>query len=110
MTTGSIALWMVIPLGWVELAGAIAQVRTVGYVIALVGCPLTMVAWGRVLLQLGLAYERLSDPDADRPVLLETIVVVSFVLALIAFLAWFFIFAGSPSATPWPDEMSGPGQ
>jgi hypothetical protein len=110
MIAGSFALWTAIPLAWIRLANLIAHARAAGYLIVLVGCPVTMFVWGRALVQLGLAYERMTGSDGERPALLEGIVVVSFLLAVVVFLVWFFVFAGSPSATPWPDELSGPGQ
>jgi hypothetical protein len=50
--------------------------------------------------------------DADRRGrrkwrLLDVLLVGSALLALIGFLSWYFGLAGTPSGTPWPDEVSG---
>ena len=110
MVLGCLALWTLIPAAWLVIARALASSRATGYVVALVGCPVTMIVWGRGLYRLGAVYERAMGREGRRPLLLEALLVVSALVALGAFLVWFFVFAGSPSATPWPDEMSGPGQ
>jgi len=109
MAAGSIALWTLLPLLWLGVARALASERAAGYVVALIGCVVSMWLWGCGLFRLGSAYERLAGRPTDRPRLLETLIVASAILALAAFLVRFFVFAGSPSATPWPDELSGPG-
>jgi hypothetical protein len=39
--------------------------------------------------------------------LLDVMMVVSVVLAVVALVLWFTVFAASPTSTPWPDELSG---
>jgi hypothetical protein len=41
--------------------------------------------------------------------LLDVMMVVSVLVALVAFAVWFFFLAGTPTSTPWPDELSGGG-
>ena len=31
------------------------------------------------------------------------------IFAVVALIAWFVFFAGTPNGTPWPDETSGSG-
>jgi hypothetical protein len=67
-----------------------------------------MIAWGFALARMNRVYLLLAR-GGEESKLLEVLVAASAVLALGAFLVWFFFFAGSPTATPWPDELSGPG-
>lgn len=113
MAVGSLVLWTVIPAAWLRIAAALSDARPVGYVIALFGAPATMLAWGRGLFGISCAYARLRGADERERgshSLLELMIVVSAALGLLAFAAWFFFLAGSPTATPWPDELSGPGE
>jgi hypothetical protein len=123
MGAGSIALWTIIPLGWLWLGALLSDNAATIYVVALLGCPITMVLWGWGLYRINGVYLRLSgwspavagtssqvSARARRPVmLLDVLVIASALLALGAFLVWFFVFSGSPTSTPWPDELSGVG-
>ena len=121
MAVGSIALWTGVPLAWMRIAAWLSSVGYVAYVIALGGGVVTMAAWGWGLARLNRAYLRLRGRQPDEvhagwrlgarreTTLLEVLVVASAVLALAAFLVWYFGFAGTPSGTPWPDETSGRG-
>jgi hypothetical protein len=107
MALGCAVLWVGIPFGWFWLAGAVTDNATTFYVIALVGVPGTMIAWGVALARVNRVYLRLRG--AQSSMLFHTLLVGSVLLALIAFLVWSVFFSGPPSATPWPDEFSGPG-
>ena len=107
MALGCVVLWAGIPLGGFWLAAAISDNATTVYVVALVGVPLTMTAWGLALAQVNRAYLRLRG--TQEPKLFHALLVGSVFLAILAFLVWYFFFSPPPSATPWPDEFSGPG-
>ena len=107
MALGCAVLWAGIPFGWFWLAAVISDNATTFYVIALLGVPATMIAWGFALARVNRVYLRLSG--TQEPKLLHALLVGSVVLAILAFLVWYFFFSPPPSATPWPDEFSGPG-
>jgi len=48
---------------------------------------------------------RRDDSEASSP--LDTLLVGSFAFAVLAFLIWYFVLSGTPTSTPWPDEVSG---
>jgi hypothetical protein len=95
------------------------------YLVALVGCPITMAIWGWALYRVNDFYLRLtgrerpqrqhawlesaaSPPNRRRELmLLDVMMVVSVVLAVVALILWLAVFAASPTSTPWPDELSG---
>jgi hypothetical protein len=121
---GSLALWTVVPMGWIWIASALSDRYSTIYLVAILGCPLVMILWGWGLYRINRVYLRLSGGDAaveprnwlasageKRPVmLLDVLVMAGAVVALIALVVWFFFFAGSPTSTPIPDEFSGQGQ
>jgi hypothetical protein len=107
MALGCVVLWVGIPMGWFAVARRITNDATTFYVIALVGVPVTMVAWGLALGRINRVYLRLRG--ADQPTLFHALLVGSVLLALLAFLIWSVVLSGQPSGTPWPDEFSGPG-
>ena len=107
MALGCVVLWVVIPFGWFWLAGAITDNATTFYVIALFGVPVTMIACGAALARVNRVYLRLSGAESSR--LFHALLVGSVLLAILAFVVWSVFFSGPPSATPWPDEFSGPG-
>jgi hypothetical protein len=121
MAVGSLGLWTAIPLAWMLIAAWLSSSGYVAYLIALVGCVVTMVVWGWGLGRLNGVYDRLRGRSPDEgPIrwspgvrreatLLDVMIVVSAVLALAIFLVWYLGFAGIPSGTPWPDETSGTG-
>ena len=67
-----------------------------------------MLVWGAALSRVNGLYVRLAhrgDGEGSSP--LDTLLVGSFVFAVLAFLVWYFVLSGTPSSTPWPDEVSG---
>jgi hypothetical protein len=121
MAAGCLFLWTGIPLAWMRIAGWLSSTGYVAYAIAFCGCITTMVGWGWGLARLNAVYLRLRgrEPSSARPTwgpggrreltLLDRLVIASALLALVAFLLWYFVLAGTPSGTPWPDETSGRG-
>ncbi|MGZ4268157.1 MAG: hypothetical protein ACXVSX_02990 [Solirubrobacteraceae bacterium] len=121
MAVGSIVLWLGIPLGVLYLASRLVKSSqpTMGpYVLVLVGIPLLMVIVGKLLSRLNRLYddvmgtaraERVTLPwhrsmrgerDAGhRTTVLDVVMILSVGIALLAFGAWFFLFAGSSLPT-----------
>jgi hypothetical protein len=121
MAVGSVVLWLGIPV--VVIYGASRLVKssqpTMGpYVLVLVGIPTLMVVVGKLLSKLNRVYadvmgsaqtDRVTLPwhrsmrgerDAGhRTTVLDVVMVCSVGLALLAFGAWFFLFAGSSLPT-----------
>jgi hypothetical protein len=131
MGAGSILLWLGIPYAWIWLAsqaaGGEARLKVGPVMMIIAGIPMTMVLWAWVLARLNDLYYRATETPlpggpqqaawlrsmrgergSARPrTVLDTVMVVSVVLALIAFELWYVLLAGSPlpSGTPLP----GPG-
>jgi hypothetical protein len=117
MAIGSIAMWVVVPLGLVYLASQLqdrSQPSLGPYLVVLFGLPIGMVAIGKVLGRLDRYYHRLTNTERDvrvqplwmksmrgergsgRPFrMLNVVMVISVTLAAICFAVWFFGFAGS---------------
>jgi hypothetical protein len=115
MAVGSIAMWLVVPIGLVYLASQLQKSSqpTLGpYLVILIGLPVGMVAIGKLLGALDRRYHRLTGTDRDvrvqlpwmkslrgergstRPFrMLNVVMVVSVSLAIVALLLWFALFA-----------------
>jgi len=127
MAAGCLVLWLGGPLAWLRIASWLSDTGYVIYLVALVGCPITMALWGWGLYRINNVYldltgqerrqsqprwlESASKPSSDRRqlMLLDVMMVVSVLLALIALAVWFLVFAGSPTGQPFPGEKSGGG-
>jgi hypothetical protein len=118
MLLAALSLWSVIPLVWLWIGSQFAdsQFPSLGpYLIVLVGAvtSILLVAW--ILGRLNEVYIRLtgardvgpirmgwmkslrdSEGENDPPSLIEVVIIGSVVIAFIAFIAWFFLLAGSP--------------
>jgi len=118
MLLAALSLWSVIPLVWLWIGSQISdsQFPSMGpYLVVLAGVvtSILLVAW--VLGRLNELYIRLtgardvgpirmgwmkslrdSEGTGDPPSLIEVVIIGSVVIAFIAFLAWFFLLAGSP--------------
>lgn len=122
MIVGSLALWIAIPAGWLWLASQLSNRYELIYILALFGCPITMILWGIGLARIHAAYLRLSGADParggrsawlrsssgerpgegePRPVL-DVIMAGSVLLAIVVFTVWFFFFASSFNPTYAP--------
>lgn len=122
MAIGSVVLWIGVPLGWIWLASNIvdsSEPSMTPYVMVLVGIPLTMVVVGKGLAQLNRVYGEVTgttptvrvvlpwhrsmrgERDAGHPrTVLDVVMVCSVTVALVLFVLWFFLFAGSSIPTP----------
>ena len=108
MALGCVALWTAVPIGALWFAAAVTTSRAGIYVVALFACPIAMLVWGAALSRVNGLHVRLAhrdDGEGSSP--LDTLLVGSFVFAVLAFLVWYFVLSGTPSSTPWPDEVSG---
>jgi hypothetical protein len=117
MAIGSVVLWIGIPVGWLYLASQLVDSSqpTFGpYILVIVGIPLTMAIFGKLLFGLDRVFERVTGREsvadfhapwlksmrAERETrrkltVLEGVMVVSVSLAVVALGIWFALFAGS---------------
>jgi hypothetical protein len=118
MIVAALSMWTVIPLGWVWIGSQISGTQAPSggpYMVVLFGIvtSILIVSWllGRLnRMYIHLTGERtvapirpawlksLRDSETPRsyPNVLETVIVTSVVLAIVAATAWFFLLAGSP--------------
>lgn len=121
MAVGSLALWIAIPLGWVWVASLVSsssQPSFGPYMLIIVGIPLSMIAMGKLLGVLNRLYGQVTgtqsnvrvarpwlksmrgERDNTRPLtVLDVVMVCSVSAAVVVFLVWFFLFAGSSLPT-----------
>jgi hypothetical protein len=117
MALGSVVMWIGVPLGLIYLAAHISGSSnpTVGpYLLILIGLPVGMAVIGKLLGWLDRLHSRLTGrvDERRRPAawmrslraervstrrtgVLDRVMLVSVVLAVVAFAVWFFGFAGS---------------
>lgn len=117
MAIGSIAMWIVVPIFWIWLAGKMQQTSqpSLGpYLLILFGIPITMVVVAKILSQLNALYGRVTGQaprvrmqmpwhksmrgereERKQATVLDIVMLVSVSIALVAFTIWFFAFAGS---------------
>jgi hypothetical protein len=117
MAVGSIAMWLVVPIGLVYLASQLqdsSQPSLGPYLVVIFGLPIGMVIIGKILGRLDRYYHRVTgterdvrvqlpwmksmrgERDSTRPFrMLNVVMVVSVALAGLCFGIWFFFFAGS---------------
>jgi hypothetical protein len=119
MAAGSVVMWIGLPLGLIWVASALtdsSQPSLGPYVLILVGLPIGMFAIGKVLGMLDRAHGRITGRTEDGPQraawlqsmrdergtqrkqrsVLDTVMIVSVVLAIVVGGIWFIAFAGSP--------------
>jgi hypothetical protein len=117
MGIGSIAMWLVVPVGLVYLASQLqdsSQPSLGPYLVVIFGLPIGMVIIGKLLGSLDRHYHRVTGTERDvrvqlpwmksmrgergstRPFrMLNVVMVISVSLAVLCFGIWFFFFAGS---------------
>jgi len=101
MFIGSLGLWIGTPLLWLwigsEIQGATSSLGTaIGA--SFIGVVLTIAAVASLLGKLSDVYRanvRARGFDDPGPVVLEGVLVVSAAITLVAFVVWFFFFAGT---------------
>jgi hypothetical protein len=119
MAAGSIVMWIGLPLGLIWLASSItdsSQPSMGPYLLILIGLPIGMFAIGKALGTLDRAHGRITGRIDDGPrraawlqsmrdergaqrkqrSVLDTVMIVSVILAIVVGGVWFLAFAGSP--------------
>ena len=120
MAVGSIVMWIGVPLGLIYAASQLAgssRPSAGPYLLILVGLPIGMAIVGKLLGMLDRLHGRLTGRREERHRaswlrsmraertstreggVLDTVMIVSVALALVAFAVWFFAFAGSSLPT-----------
>jgi hypothetical protein len=109
MAVGSLVLWVGVPVGSLWAASRLSDSGTGHLLIALPLVPAAMIVWGTFLFWLNGLYLRVigvliepEDPDEPPPRIrgpLEPMLVGSLVIAIVAFLVWFFAFAENPTVS-----------
>jgi hypothetical protein len=117
MAAGSIVMWLGVPLGLIYAASKLADTPNPSlgpYLLVFIGLPIGMGLMGKLLGWLDRVHQRLTrtaDARRQQPSwmrsmrgergstrkrgVLDTVMIVSVGLALVAFGIWFFGFAGS---------------
>jgi hypothetical protein len=117
MAVGSVFLWIGIPFLWiygVSQTVDTSQPQLGPYLAIIVGVPVTMFVFGRLLYRMNQAYESVTgqtshvrvqlpwhrsmrgERGSGRPTtVLEFVMICSVGLCLVVFAIWFFFFAGS---------------
>lgn len=117
MAVGSVFLWLVVPVGWLWIASHSTETSapTLGpYLLVIFAIPVTMYIVGKLLFKTNSLYERVTGQEAEvrvqlpwhksmrdapgsgRPTtVLDVVMISSVTIALVAFMIWFFFFAGS---------------
>jgi hypothetical protein len=116
MALGSVVMWIGVPFGLIYLASKLADTPNPSmgpYLVVLLGLPVGMALVGKGLGALNRAHIRLTGTEVDqyrpgwtrsmraertverRGGVLDRVMVISVVVAGVAFAVWFFGFAGS---------------
>jgi len=119
MAVGSVLMWVGLPLGLIWLASALtdsSQPSMGPYLLILIGLPVGMFAIGKLLGGLDRAHGRITGrldegpqraawlqsmrderaPRRKQRSVLDTVMIVSVLLAIVVGGIWFLAFAGSP--------------
>ena len=116
MAIGSVVMWFGVPLGLIYVASMLADTPNPSmgpYLLVLIGLPIGMAVVGKALGALNRAHIRVTGAEVDqyrpgwtrsmrgertverRGGVLDRVMIISVILAGIAFAVWFFGFAGS---------------
>jgi hypothetical protein len=117
MAAGSVVMWVVVPVLWLWLGSKLQKGSTPSlgpYLLILVGIPVSMFIIGKLLVRLDHIYgivigarpqDKIQMPwmksmrgergSTRQRTVLDLVMVVSVSIALVAFVVWFFGFAGS---------------
>lgn len=118
MIVAALSMWTIIPLTWVWIGSRVSEGQEPAggpYMVVLVGIVISILIISWLLGRLNRVYVHLTGTDTVGPIrpawmksmrderaaprmptVLETVIVSSVVLAIVAMAAWFFILAGSP--------------
>ena len=111
LALGSLALWIVVPAACLWLASKVADSIATHFLVALPLTLASMALFAALLYRLDRLYLRVTgawlpqwdeddfddddEPEAPRGPL-EPMIIVSFAIAAVAFVVWFFFFAEDP--------------
>ena len=114
LALGSLALWIVVPAGWLWAASKITNSGGSHFVAAMLGMPVALILFGIALAWVNRLYLRVvwsgrpppepdEDDDDEEEVRfprgpLEPLLVGSLAVALVVFVFWFFVLAEDPPA------------
>jgi hypothetical protein len=118
LAAGSLALWIVVPAGWLWLASKLTDSGGSHFIAGMLGTPIAVALFRFVLVWINRLYLRVvwSSPpepafdedgdDGEEPRVtrgpLEPLLIVSFVIAATALSVWFLVLAeGDPGMGPW---------
>ncbi len=115
MAVGSLALWTLIPAGWMWVTRGM-EPDGARFVLTICGCVVTMVGAGSLLYRLEGVYVQVSGATSPEPAppswlrsvgddrrlrprlsLLDTFMAASAVVALLALVLWWVLLADSPN-------------
>lgn len=107
MLGAGLVLWIGVPLGWLyvgsQVQGATDSIGT-AIAVMLVGVPVSIVAVVPILGWLNRKHLELREArglDTHGQTALEAVMTVSVVIAVLAFVVWFFVIVGpGPSLAP----------
>jgi hypothetical protein len=116
MAVGSVVMWIGVPVALIYVASRLADTPNPSmgpYLLVLIGLPIGMAVVGKALGALNRAHIRLTGAEVDayrpgwtrsmrgerqverRGGVLDRVMIISVVVAGVAFAVWFFGFAGS---------------
>ena len=112
LAIGSLALWIVVPAGWLWVASKLTDSEASHFLVGILGMPLAIILFGIGLGWVNRLYMRVAWPhglppppeDSDEEEVrfprgpLEPLLVGSLIVALIVFVFWFFVLAEDPPA------------
>jgi hypothetical protein len=118
MLIAALSLWTVIPLTWVYIGSKLSDTQFPSggpYMLVFVGIVISILVIAWLLGRLNGLYVRITGTNTVTPIrpawlksmrdtpveprgttVLETVIVGSVILAVLALTAWFFVLAGSP--------------
>jgi hypothetical protein len=111
MALGSLAVWIAVPVGWLWVTRDLESPGA-RFVIVLFCCPITMVGAAALLYRVEAAYAQITQAASRGPArswlrsvgdeprsvsVVETFLVVSAVIALLALVGWWFFLADNPN-------------
>jgi hypothetical protein len=117
MIVAALSMWTVTPFAWIWIGSRISDTQQPSagpYMVVFFGIVASIVATAWVLSLLNRLYVRLTgsrfiasirpawlkgmteDHSTSRATVMETVVVTSVALALLLFVSWFLVIAGSP--------------
>jgi hypothetical protein len=112
LAVGSLALWIVVPAGWLWVASKITNSTSSHFAASILGMPVAIILFGIALGWVNRLYMRVvwtGPPASPEPGEeeeeerfprgpLEPLLVASLIVAIMVFVFWFFVLAEDPPA------------